>query len=78
MNNNAMNILEHVFWWVYIHISTRYVPYSETPGSQGIHMLGIIQQYKIIFLSESSLSNVGEFWLHHFLFSTDLFPLYSF
>ena len=43
MNNNAMNILEHVFWWVYIHISTGYLPYSETPGSQGIHLLGIIQ-----------------------------------
>lgn len=56
MNNNAINILEHVFWWIYTHISTGYVPYSETPESQGTHVrhYSIVQNHfpKWIFLQQ--------------------------
>lgn len=34
-NKVSINILIHVFWWIYVLIFLGYIPRSETAGSEG-------------------------------------------
>lgn len=64
INDTSMNILVHVFWYIYVHISVGYILRNGIAGSQYIRMspetflsppfiwLAFLSHYKGHFLSE--------------------------